>query len=112
MVVLKLGRGKGPKNWGKGLSPGQAGKYPKDWGKARGSRKGPNDWEKPIASEECSKDWEYDRSQPAITNGWVCRVTEEDSDWLGSSTGPHKKEVWTRKYARLCSKALISYGYK
>jgi hypothetical protein len=31
MVVLKLGRGKGPKNWGKGLRPGQAGKDPKDW---------------------------------------------------------------------------------
>jgi hypothetical protein len=34
MVVLKLGRGKGPDNWGKGLRPGQAGKDPKDWGKA------------------------------------------------------------------------------
>jgi hypothetical protein len=22
---------------------------------------------------------------------------EEDSDWLGSLTGPHTKEVWTRK---------------
>jgi hypothetical protein len=39
MVVLKLGRGKGPDNWGKGLRPGQAGKDPKDWGKGRGSRK-------------------------------------------------------------------------
>jgi hypothetical protein len=24
---------------------------------------------------------------------WVCRVMEEDSDWLGSSTRPHTKEV-------------------
>jgi hypothetical protein len=31
---------------------------------------------------------------------------------LGSSTGPHTKEVWTGKYARSCIKALISYGYK
>jgi hypothetical protein len=31
---------------------------------------------------------------------------------LDHMTRPHTKEVWTGKYARLCSKALISYGYK
>jgi hypothetical protein len=46
------------------------------------------------------------------TKGWVCGVAEEDRDWLGSSTGPHTKEVWTMPAARLCNKALISYGYK
>jgi hypothetical protein len=34
----------------------------------------------------------------------------EGSDWLGSMTGPHTKEVWTGMYARLCSKVLISFG--
>jgi hypothetical protein len=34
----------------------------------------------------------------------------EGSDWLGSMTRPHTKEVWTGMYARLCSKALISFG--
>ena len=42
--------------------------------------------------------------------GWACGVAEKGGDWLGSSTGPHTKEVWTGKYARLCSKALISHG--
>jgi hypothetical protein len=51
-------------------------------------------------------------SEVGTTKGWVCGVAEEDSDWLGSSTRPHTKEVWTGKIARLCSKALISYGYK
>jgi hypothetical protein len=32
-----------------------------------------------------------------LTNGWVCRVVEKNSDWLGSSTGPDTKEVWTGK---------------
>jgi hypothetical protein len=32
-----------------------------------------------------------------VTKGWVCGVTEEDSDWLGSSIGPHTMEVWTGK---------------
>jgi hypothetical protein len=32
-----------------------------------------------------------------ITKVWVCGVVEENSDWLGSSTGPHTKEVWTGK---------------
>jgi hypothetical protein len=32
-----------------------------------------------------------------IKKGWVCGVAEEDSDWLGSSTGPHTKEVWIGK---------------
>jgi hypothetical protein len=51
-------------------------------------------------------------SEVGTTKGWVCKVAEEYSDWLGSSTGPHTKEVWIGKIARLCSKALISYGYK
>jgi hypothetical protein len=51
-------------------------------------------------------------SEVGTTKGWVCEVTEEDSDWLGSSTGPHTKEVWTRLATRMCNKALISYGYK
>ena len=29
------------------------------------------------------------------TKGWVCEVAEKGSDWLGSYTGPHTKEVWT-----------------
>jgi hypothetical protein len=28
------------------------------------------------------------------TKGWVCGVAEEDSDLLGSMTGPHTQEVW------------------
>jgi hypothetical protein len=47
-----------------------------------------------------------------ITRGWVCGVAEKDSDWLGSSTRPHAKEVWTKLTARMCNKTLISYGYK
>jgi hypothetical protein len=34
----------------------------------------------------------------------------EGSDWLGSMIGPHTMEVWTGMYARLRSKALISFG--
>jgi hypothetical protein len=37
----------------------------------------------------------------------LCR---EGSDWLGSMARPHTMEVWTGMYARLCSKALISFG--
>jgi hypothetical protein len=48
----------------------------------------------------------------SITKGWVCGVTEEDSDWLGSSIGPHTKEVWIGKIRLVERKALISYGYK
>ena len=44
------------------------------------------------------------------TKGWASGVAEKGSDWLGSSTGPHTKEVWTGKIARMCNKALISYG--
>jgi hypothetical protein len=51
-------------------------------------------------------------SEVGTTKEWVCRVVEEDNDWLGSSTGPHTKEVSMRKIVRLCSKALIAYGYK
>jgi hypothetical protein len=36
-------------------------------------------------------------SEVGTTKGWVCGVAEEDSDWLGSSIGPHTKEVWTGK---------------
>jgi hypothetical protein len=50
--------------------------------------------------------------EDGLTKGWVCRVVEKNSDWLGSSTGPHTKEVWTRLATRMCSKALISHGYK
>jgi hypothetical protein len=32
-----------------------------------------------------------------LTKGWVYGVVEKNSDWLGSSTGPHTKGVWTRK---------------
>jgi hypothetical protein len=39
-------------------------------------------------------------------------VAGRNSDWFGSMAGPHTKEVWTGKYAQLCSKVLISYGYK
>jgi hypothetical protein len=45
---------------------------------------------RPVASQPLQKG-------PAITKGWVCGVAEEDSDWLGSSTGPHTNEVWTGK---------------
>jgi hypothetical protein len=34
-------------------------------------------------------------SEVGTIKGWVCGVTEEDSDWLGSYTGPHTQEVWT-----------------
>jgi hypothetical protein len=34
-------------------------------------------------------------SKVGTTKRWVCRVAEKDSDWLGSSTRPHTKEVWT-----------------
>jgi hypothetical protein len=34
----------------------------------------------------------------------------EGSEWLGSMTGPYTKEVWTGAIARLCNKALISFG--
>jgi hypothetical protein len=50
--------------------------------------------------------------EDGLTNGWVYGVMEKNSDWLGSPTGPHTKEVWMEKYARLCSKVLISHGYK
>jgi hypothetical protein len=32
--------------------------------------------------------------EDGLTNGWVCGVTEKNSDWLESLTGPHTKEVW------------------
>jgi hypothetical protein len=50
--------------------------------------------------------------EDGLTKGWVCEVAEKNGDWLGSSTRPHTKEVWTGKYAQLCSKVLISHGYK
>jgi hypothetical protein len=51
-------------------------------------------------------------SEVGTTKGWVCEVAEEDNDWLGSSIGPHTKEVWMMLATRKCNKALISYGYK
>jgi hypothetical protein len=30
-----------------------------------------------------------------LTKGWVCGVVDKNSVCLGSSTGPHTKEVWT-----------------
>jgi hypothetical protein len=65
---------------------------------------------KPGPVREEALNWE--RLPPIITKWLVYGVAEEDSDWLGSSTGPHTKEVWTGKYVWSCSKALISYGYK
>jgi hypothetical protein len=47
-----------------------------------------------------------------LTKWWVCGVAEKNSDWHGSSTGSHTKEVWTMLATRKCNKALISYGYK
>jgi hypothetical protein len=29
--------------------------------------------------------------EDGLTKGWVCGVVEKNSDWLGSSTGPHTK---------------------
>ena len=34
----------------------------------------------------------------------------EGSDWLGSYTGPHTKEVWTGKYARLATRISSLMG--
>jgi hypothetical protein len=42
---------------------------------------------------------------------WVgMHCVKKDGEWLGSMTGPHTKEVWMGKIARLCSKGLISFG--
>jgi hypothetical protein len=32
-------------------------------------------------------------SEVGTTKGWACGVAKKDNDWLGSSTGPHTKEV-------------------
>ena len=45
-----------------------------------------------------------------LQKGGHAGLLEKHGEWLGSSTGPHTKEVWTGKIARLCNKALISYG--
>jgi hypothetical protein len=51
-------------------------------------------------------------SEVGTTKGWVCEVAEEDSDWLGSQDwAPYKGSV-DDLMTRMCSKALISYGYK
>ena len=34
----------------------------------------------------------------------------EGSDWLGSYTGPHTKEVWTGRYARLATRISSLMG--
>ena len=44
------------------------------------------------------------------TKGWACGVAEKGSDWLGSYTGPHTKEVWMGMRAQLCNKDKISHG--
>ena len=41
--------------------------------------------------------WKMSASESGRTKGWACGVAEKGSDWLGSSTGPHTKEVWTGK---------------
>jgi hypothetical protein len=38
------------------------------------------------------------------------RCVEKDGEWFRSMTGPHTKEVWMGRNARLCNKALISFG--
>jgi hypothetical protein len=53
---------------------------------------------------------EYQRFNLLVQNWVGMRCAEKDGKWLGSSSGPHTKEVWTGKIARLCSKALISLG--
>jgi hypothetical protein len=51
-------------------------------------------------------------SEVGTTKGWVYKVAEEDSDWLGSQdSAPYKGSV-DELMTRMCSKALISYGYK
>jgi hypothetical protein len=47
-----------------------------------------------------------------LQKGGYARSRRRIVNCLDHKTGPHTKEVWTGKYARLCSKALISYGYK
>ena len=47
---------------------------------------------------------------PLNTKGWVCGVAGKSSDWLGSYTGPHTKEVWTGKYARLATRMRSLMG--
>ena len=44
------------------------------------------------------------------TKGWVCGVAEKGSDWLGSYTGPHTKEVWTGISCPVGNKDKISHG--
>jgi hypothetical protein len=45
-----------------------------------------------------------------IDMGGHAGTVEKCSDWLGSSTGPHTKGCMDEFMARLCNKALISYG--
>ena len=52
----------------------------------------------------------YDIGEDRPTKGWVCGVVAEDSDWLGSYTGPHTKEVWTGMYARLVTRIRSLMG--
>jgi hypothetical protein len=51
-------------------------------------------------------------SEVGTTKGWVCEVTEEDSDWLGSQDWALYKGSVDKLMTQMCSKALISYGYK
>jgi hypothetical protein len=47
-----------------------------------------------------------------LQKGGYARSQRRTVIGLDHKTGPHTKEVWREKYARLCSKAFISYGYK
>lgn len=44
------------------------------------------------------------------TKGWVCGVAEKDSDWLGSYTKSHTKEVCTGWAARLATRIRSLMG--
>ena len=45
-----------------------------------------------------------------LTKGWVFKVVEKGSDWLGSYAAPHTMEVWTGKYARLVTRIRSLMG--
>jgi hypothetical protein len=67
-----------------------------------------------------NRGWDYQRvggwrglfPRLELQKGGYARSQRRTVIGLDHKTGPHTKEVWTGKYARLCSKALISYGYK
>jgi hypothetical protein len=50
--------------------------------------------------------------EDGLTNGWVYGVAKKNSDWLRSQDwAPYKGSV-DELMTRMCSKALISHGYK